>query len=550
MKGNKNLLKILLKTISKSKLMTCVTLVMIALSVISMILPPLVLENIINRLTNMKSIPLFIIGLYFGFIAIAGLLDAGQNVMITVFGQRITHGLRSAMCEKLYHLHTSFFTNNPSGKTTSRFINDVDAIDSLFTKGIISMFADICKVMGILGVIFYKSTGLGIIMAVVLPLIFLFTRVVQKKMLKAQVDNRIAIGKVNNHLPETVSNIRMIQTLYRQKYMEKKYDRYIQESYSAMDRSNFYDSVYSPIIIFISACVISAMMICASFGGHIQEFFGITVGTAVAIIAYVGKIFSPLESIGMEIQNIQSAVAGVKRINELLQEKERHIPSTTLKENLFPSSNPVSICFEDVAFSYGDEHLVLDNICFNVNAGEDVIFTGRTGAGKSTIFRLLLGLYTPNKGSVLINGVDAKQIPDKEKRRIFGYVEQSFKPVPGTIADQISIHDMSISRDQIEKAAKLVDLHDSILSLPQRYDTPLKDSSLSQGQLQLLSIARAVVTSPKVMLLDEITANLDSDTENKIMTALQEVSKGRAVMSISHRPDIISKETRIIHIEG
>ncbi len=548
MKTKNNLGIILRRILSVSKLMTMLTVIIIAGAILTALFPPLILERVIDNLTAGQQILFNLALLYFGFLALSGLLEAGQNVMITVFGQRITHGLRSEMCAKLHRLPASYFTRNESGKITSRFVNDVDVVDSLFTNGIISMFADTCKVVSILAVIFYKSMGLGLIMILVTPILFAMTRLFQKKMLRAQLDNRVAIGKVNNHLPETIRNIRMIQTLFRQKYMEQKYDDYIQESYRAMDKSNLYDSVYSPIVIFIGSCVIAVMMIGSSLGGQVQQFFGITVGTAVAMIAYVGKVFEPLESIGMEIQNIQSAVAGVKRINEFLREPEREATDAAL-DKMSESNNIPCICFDHVNFSYDNESIVLNDLCFTVDDGETVTFTGRTGAGKSTIFRLLLGLYQPDQGRVLVNGMDAAKIPDVQKRKLFGYVEQSFHAVPGTVAEQISLYDPAISREQIENAAKLVGLHENIVSLSKGYDTPIEDAAFSQGQLQLLSIARAIAASPKIMLLDEITANLDSDTENRIIEALEHASKGRTVLSISHRLHEHTGSQRIIQLD-
>lgn len=549
MKTKNNLGIILRRTISASKLMIGLTGIIIIGAILTALFPPLILERVINSLTAGQQMPLNLALLYFGFLALSGLLEAGQNVMITVFGQRITHGLRSEMCAKLHRLPTSYFTRNESGKITSRFVNDVDVIDSLFTNGIISMFVDTCKVVSILAVIFYKSTGLGLIMILVTPVLFAMTRLFQKRMLKAQLDNRVAIGKVNNHLPETIRNIRMIQTLSRQKYMEQKYDDYIQESYSAMDKSNLYDSIYSPIIIFIGSCVIAVMMVCSSVGGQVQQLFGITVGTAVAMIAYVGKVFEPLESIGMEIQNIQSAVAGVKRINEFLREPEREATDEITAKKITELNNNSCIRFDYVNFSYDKESIVLNDLCFTVDDGENVMFTGRTGAGKSTIFRLLLGLYKPDQGRVLVNGMDAAKIPDTEKRKLFGYVEQSFHPVPGTVAEQISLYDPTISREQVKNAAKLAGLHENIVLLSKGYDTLLEDAAFSQGQLQLLSIARAVAASPKIMLLDEITANLDSDTEHRILEALEHASKGRTVLSISHRLHEHTHDRRIIQLD-
>lgn len=546
MKHKNGLGLVLHKTISRCKATTFLTVVLITLSIGVALFPPLVLERIVNQLSAQRTVPLLLPLTYFGLLALSGLLESGQNVMITAFGQKMTHGLRSELCAKLGRLPAAYFTQHEPGKITSRFVNDVDVVDSLFTNGIISMIVDAFKVLSILSVIFYKSRGLGILMILVTPVLFAMTRLFQKRMLKAQIANRVAVSKVNNHVPETIRNIRTIHTLFRQKYMEQKYDDYIEESYRAMDQSNLYDSIYSPIVIFVSSCVIALMMIFAASGGEMQQFFGISVGTAVAIIAYVGKMFEPLESIGMEIQNIQSAVAGVKRINEFLQETERVMPEGG--KSRCTSADPV-ICFDHVDFGYDNKTAVFQDLCFSVRSGETVTLVGRTGAGKSTALRLLLGLYSPRRGRVLVEGIDATRISDTEKRKLFGYVEQSFCLVSGTVAEQISLFDASISRQQVETAAKLVGLHEIILELEQGYNTPAEKAAFSQGQFQLLSIARAVVAEPKILLLDEITANLDSETERHILNALERACKGRTVLSISHRLHEHTYNQRLVEID-
>lgn len=531
----RGLVAVLKKIIREEIMLTTGLVITITGSICFALIPPLILEHVINRFTSGQQVTLQLALLYFAIIAVSNIFDAVKEVLITVFGQKVTRGLRHVMCAKISSLSASYFSKNAVGTITSRFVNDVDTIESLFDNGIIGMFADACTVISILLVIFLKSTGLGILMLFVTPLIFLMTRLFQKRMLEAQIENRIAIGKVNNHVPETIRNIRMIHSFYKQKYMEQKYDDYIQESYQAVEKSNLYDSVYSPIIIFISSCVISVMMILSSMGGGIQTFFGMSVGTAVAIIAYVGKVFEPIESIGMEIQNIQSAVAGVKRIDEFLNEPDNWKTDTSITCTKVLHEKSFDICFDKVKFGYDVDNIILDEFSCVIQPGENVTLVGRTGAGKSTIFRLLLGLYRPLSGSVKIFGEDACQIPDTQKRKLFGYVEQSFQMVSGTVADQIALFDETITREQIENAAKLVGLHETILALKAGYDTVGDECMFSCGQLQLLSIARAVVADPAIMLLDEITANLDANTQQNVLNALRRASQNRTVISISHR---------------
>lgn len=554
---NNRIVKIVVTTLKKHIIMSFSTLIFITGAVVTSLIPPLILEKMVDELTIGSMPAVRSIVLYMFFIALAGIMESGQNVVIIALGQKITHGVRSAMCKKLTRMKTEYFVDNEAGKTASYFVNDVDAVDSLFTNGIVSMFADACKVVSIIAIIFVKSVGLGIIIVILTPVLMIMTRQFQKRMLAAQIKNRIAIAKVNNHVPETIKNIRTIKNLALERYMEQKYDKYIEESYKATDKSNLYDSIYSPIIIFISSFVVAILMVFSSFGGIFSSFFGITVGSAVAIISYVGKVFDPLESIGMEIQNIQSAIAGIERINEYMRSAEdeyrvnnnpnssitndsnnHNSTSTTDNNNLdsrFANNSNNIIEFRNVSFSYDGNNNVLNNYSLSIEKGERVVLSGRTGVGKSTIFRLIMGLYEPQKGQILIKGKEAHTISEDERRKIFGYVEQQFHPVTGSIKDQITLHDDSYTMEEIIDAAKIAGIHDVIMLLKDGYDTLYEKAELSQGQMQLLQVARAVVSDPEIMLLDEMTANLDSNTEKNILNALLNASKGRTVISISHR---------------
>lgn len=516
----------------------------IAGSVVTALLPPLVLEKGVNLIAQKENIPLALALLYLALIVAADLFESAQGASIMIFGQKLTHGLRSELCSKLSRLGTGYFTSHDSGSTASVFVNDADTIDALYSDGIIGMIADSFKIISILIIIFTKCLGLGLILLCVIPLLFIMTRLFQKNMLGAQSDNRTAIAKVNNHIPETIRNIRMIHVFRREKYMEDKYDDYISESYDAVNRSNFYDSIYSPIILLIQAVVVAVMMVGAAQGSVVQSFFGLSVGSAVAVIAYVGKIFAPLESIGMEIQNVQSAVAGIKRINDFLSMEE--MPE--VKKVSLPDGAEKSIRFDKVSFGYDKDVPVLQNYSFEISQGENVTFVGRTGAGKSTIFRLLTGLYDPQEGNIRIAGINPTVIADEDRRRLYGLVEQKFAVVPGTVADQITLYDKTIGSDAVNEALDLVGLLDVVNGLEKGPDTEMKEGLFSQGQLQLLAIARAVVTSPDILLLDEITANLDSSTEMQVLSALKKVAGKRTVLSISHRYSDVMKDERLITV--
>lgn len=509
----------------------------VAGAIVTALLPPWILGSIVDTITAGNAVPVALVILYFAFTVLTGLTESLREGLLTVFGQKITHALRSSMMEKYTNLTAGELTKQEPGTIVSRFVGDVDTVENLFTSGIISMFADACKIISILVVIWLKNRGLAIVLLILLPFLYWFTRTVQKNMLKAQIENRRAVGRASGHVPETLHNIRTIHTLGKERYMEQRYDEYIAESYRAVDRTNFYDAIYSPVILILNAIVVAVVMLFSASGNaKVLTLFGMSAGTAVAVINYISQIFTPVESLGMEIQTIQSAVAGVHRINEFyaleeLPERVRNLetPVVTEEETPFVELQNVTFAYED------DSRKILHHLSFKVYPGEQVTLSGRTGAGKSTVFKLLLGLYQPGEGKVLIQGRDAIQIPENEKRSLYGYVEQTFHRVPGTVKDQITLYDDSFTMEEVREAARIAGLDATIEQLEKGYDTPCTQEIFSQGQWQLLSIARAAVAKPKLLLLDEITANLDAQTEEEVLQALKRASEGRTVISISHR---------------
>ncbi|MCI6470525.1 MAG: ABC transporter ATP-binding protein/permease [Lachnospiraceae bacterium] len=509
----------------------------VAGAIVTALLPPWILGNIVDTITAGNAVPVALVILYFAFTVLTGLTESLREGLLTVFGQKITHALRGSMMDKYTNLTAGELTKQEPGTIVSRFVGDVDTVEHLFTSGIISMFADACKIISILVVIWLKNRGLAIVLLILLPFLYWFTRTVQKNMLKAQIENRRAVGRASGHVPETLHNIRTIHTLGKERYMEQRYDEYIAESYRAVDRTNFYDAIYSPVILILNAIVVAfVMLFSASGNAKVLTLFGMSAGTAVAVINYISQIFTPVESLGMEIQTIQSAVAGVHRINEFyaleeLPERVRNleIPVVTEEEMPFVELQNVTFAYED------DSRKILHHLSFQVYPGEQVTLSGRTGAGKSTVFKLLLGLYQPGEGKVLIQGRDAFQIPENEKRSLYGYVEQTFHRVPGTVKDQITLYDDSFTMEEVREAARIAGLDATIEQLEKGYDTLCTSEIFSQGQWQLLSIARAAVAKPKLLLLDEITANLDAQTEEEVLQALKRASEGRTVISISHR---------------
>ena len=456
-------------------------------------------------------------------------MSGAQESLLVLSGQKMTHALRSEMSRKLMLLPADTLVSQNPGEIAARFSGDVDAVEALFTSGIIRMAADACRILSIMAVIAVKNAGLALILLLVLPLFAVFTRHVQKRTLAAQLDNRRAVAAVSGQVPETLHNIRTIRLLGLEDYMERRYDRRIGESYAAVERTNFYDAIYSPVVLLLNAAVVGAVMLLSASGkAEILTLFGMSVGTSVTVIGYISRIFAPIESLGTEIQTIQSAMAGVKRIDAFLAQPERTIPEER------GSAARGDVVLSHVTFGYGDKH-VLSDFSMTVKQGEQVTLVGRTGAGKSTVFKLLLGLYPPESGSVTVGGRDVSEIADGERRACIGCVEQHFSRVPGTVLDQITLGDARITEEMAKNAARLAGIDTAIESLPEGYDTVCTDGLFSQGERQLLAIARAAAADPAVLLLDEITANLDAQTEARVLEALRRASEGRTVLSVSHR---------------
>ena len=569
---------VIFMTVKRQKYLSAGIFCAVVGAILLALVPPLILARIVDTITAGKTAACSFLLLYFAALAAAGFLESAREGLLTVFGQKITHALRSALMEKFTTLTADEMSRQEPGALVSRFVGDVDTVGNLFTSGLISMFADACKIISILVVIWFQNRGLTLVLLVLLPFLFWFTRHVQKNMLAAQIENRRAVGRASNHVPETLHNIRTIHCLGKENYMEQRYDRYIGESYQAMERTNFYDAVYSPVILILNAVVVAAVMLLSASGNpQVLKLFGMSAGTAVAVINYISQIFGPVESLGMEIQTIQSAIAGIHRINEFfaleeLEEKNSMegfaaaVADKSETENRSSDENTAKagaetektgwtgedraealpfVEFRDVVFGY-DEHIVLNHVSFKVMDGDQVTLAGRTGAGKSTILKLLLGLYEPQSGEVLIHGVPAAQIKEEERRKLFGYVEQTFHMVPGTVREEITLFDPAITEAQVHAAAELTGLKEAIERLENGYDTVCTPELFSQGQWQLLSIARAAAADPSLLLLDEITANLDAETEKAVLQALKRVVGNRTVVSISHR--ISAEMGRIIAV--
>ncbi|WP_312288691.1 ABC transporter ATP-binding protein [Terrisporobacter sp.] len=422
-KTNSKVVKLIIKVFKEYKLLTFLLFFIIIGTIGFSLATPQVLKYIIDDYLTVggKSL-LFPSLLYFATIVLLGIFNFGKEGIITIFGQKIIRKIKEEMMIKLEKIPIGYLSTNESGSVVSRFSNDVEAVGSLFTSGIVSMFVDAFKIIGIVISIWIFSYKLAILVLFIIPAVYFLTREFQKKMLKAQKLYRVLTAKVNNHIPESINNIQMIKSFAKEEYMENKYVDYLDKSYEAMDKINFYDSIFSPIILVLRAVVIAIVVILSS---DYLSFLGISIGTVAAAIELINNIFTPIENLGMELQNIQQSIAGIYRIDEFLNEKEETKKKVDYTYEKIINSN-LDIELKDVNFNYEEGENILENVNLSIKHKESVTFAGRTGSGKTTLFKLILGLLEPSSGSVTLSNVKVSEIPNYEKRKIFGYVEQSF----------------------------------------------------------------------------------------------------------------------------
>ena len=524
-------------------LLTVVLIAVIVASIVLALLPPYILGLIVDELVAKNASVLTPAILYVAAVFGQGLAGAGQEAAIAIFGQKVTHKLRSAMAAKLDRLPAAYFHEHDAGAISARIVNDVDAIEALFASGIVGMITDVFQVIGIVIAIFLESTGLGILVLIALPVVALWTRWIQKTTREARRDARSAIARESAQIPETLRCLRMVQLMGAERFMEGRYGKAVDDGFAAQTRSNFCDAVYSPVVISLSSLVIALMMGLAGSGGAWAAFFGVSVGGAVTAINYVGNVFTPISDIGMEIQSIQDAGAAISRIGELLEAPEEKLPEKTGAED-----RQAAVALSHVTFGYKKDAPVLEDFSLSVAPGERVTLMGRTGAGKSTVLNLVMGLYQPDSGTVSVFGEPAGSFAADERRKTLGYVEQGFRRIQGTVLDELTLGDPRVTEEQAKAALEHVGLWESVLALPEGLATPCTQGTFSEGQFQLLGIARAIVFDPPLLLLDEVTSHLDPATEAQVLSALDAAAEGRTTISVSHRLAAAGHGGRIVHI--
>jgi ATP-binding cassette, subfamily B, multidrug efflux pump len=537
-----------IKTSCKEKILYIIFLIVaIVVGIVMQLIPPQILKSIIdNNISKGVYDGLWKLSLYYLLaVVISGVADFVREFMMAVVGQDILLNIRMNMAKKLSKLPISYFSNNAVGEIMSKFTQDVDAVGTLFTSGLIGILSDGLKTVGIIISIYILSPKLALYVLLLIPIIYLIARFFKSNTFKAQMNARIAVGHINGLVQEIFNGIRTIKIFGMENYFISDFQEPLNQNLEAVHKTSTLDSIFPCIMQILRAIVITIVVIVAAPKG--LGTLGISIGSIAAVVDLISRMLAPIEAIAVEFQTIQEAASGIERINEFDREEEEIRYIKEIPEMI----KNFSISVENVSFSYENGKEIVRNISFEVKAGMKVALVGRTGAGKSTILNLVAGLYRPKEGSIKIGGIDPFEMPFEMRRRTIGIVPQTFPIYDGTVREAITLYDETITEEEVIAAAKSVGLHEDIMKLPRGYDTFIGEGEIkfSHGQYQLLSLACALVCNPPILLLDEVTSGLDSITEAKIFKAIREVSQDRTILTISHRISGIIDADEVIFLE-
>jgi ATP-binding cassette, subfamily B, multidrug efflux pump len=483
-----------------------------------------------------------IILILFGTLIIQGLLQYVMTYLTQWVGQKTIFDLRMELFEHLQKLAMKFFDKNPVGRLVTRLTNDVEVLNEMFSSGIVMVFADVFTIAGILIFMFSLSWQLTLIaLSVIIPLAYA-TIIFRKKVRVAYRDVRILVARMNSFLQEHISGILVVKIFNKEKKMLKDFEDINLEHTKANIRSVFYYSVFFPVVELIGA--VSAGLIIWYGGGQVIQQ-AITIGILISFLQYAEMFFRPIRDLSEKYNIMQTAMASSERIFHLIDEKV----SISDPEHPVELKNVKGqIEFKNVSFAYVKEDYVLKNISLNIKQGERVAFVGATGAGKTTIMNLLCRFYDVQKGEILVDGINVKDITKENLRRNIGLVIQDIFLFSGSVEENISLGNKDISFDRIRDSARIIGIDKFIERLPQKYKQNVKERgvTLSQGQRQLITFARALAYDPKILILDEATSSVDTHSEILIQQAIEKLMQGRTSIIIAHRLSTIQKCDKII----
>jgi ATP-binding cassette subfamily B protein len=483
-------------------------------------------------------------------------LEFTQTWLLQLTGQRIMFDMRTRIYEHLQRLDLRFYDRNPVGRLMTRVTTDVDVINDLFTSGVVSVFGDVFTLAGIMIVLLSMDWRLALVTFAVLPLIVVVTQWFRRNVRESYRTVRMWIARINAYLQEHITGMATVQLFRREARAYKRFDEINEAHRTANVESIFFYAVFYPAIELVGAL---ATALTIWFGGRWVLQGGLTLGSLVAFLLYSQRFFRPISDMSEKFNILQAAMASSERIFKLLDEPVK-IQSPVVVESTGLSRRSAQreggaghIVFDRVWFAYGktesgEEDYVLRDVSFEVRPGERVGIVGATGAGKSTLINLLLRFYDVSRGTIRVDGVDVRQMPLADLRGLFSLVLQDVHLFTGTIADNIRLGATAISDEAVRRAAAAVHAHSFIERLPRGYDAPVAErgATLSVGQKQLLSFARALAFDPRILVLDEATSSVDTETEILIRDALQVLMAGRTTIAIAHRLSTIQDMDKIL----
>ncbi len=511
-----------------------------AFSVIQPFLTKVAIDRYIRN-NNLEGLN-YIAGAYILTLIMVFILSFGQTYLINVMGQKIMRDLRMEIFRHLQKLDVSFFDKNPVGRLMTRVTTDVDALNELFTSGVISIFDDICMLTGIVIMLFWLNYKLALAVFLVLPFLVLVTLLFKIKVRDSYRKVRTAIARINAFLNENLTGTAVVQIFGQEIKQYLGFTRINQKHLDANLQSIFYYAIFYPLLQFISA---SAIALIVWYGG-LQAIAGtLTLGTLVAFIQYSERFFRPISDLSEKYTILQSAMASSERIFGLLDTQASIVSPAQPKAKTVQQGG---IEFRNVHFSYKTGEPVLRDISFKVEPGEKVAVVGATGAGKSTMIALLSRFYDVEQGAIFVDGENVKNFDLQGLRRSIGIVLQDVFLFSGSVSENIRLGNREIADEQVRKATETVHAARFINKLELRFETEVgeRGASISVGQKQLLAFARALAYDPRILVLDEATSSIDTETEMLIRDALGKLLAGRTSIIIAHRLSTIQKADRII----
>ena len=503
---------------------------LLATTVIKSVIPLVASHFIDQYLSNLNQLAVTVLLAYYGLYILQTLVQYVGNLLFARVSYSIVRDIRRDAFANMEKLGMSYFDKTPAGSIVSRLTNDTETISDMFSGILSSFISAVFIFLTTLYTMLVLDFRLTALVLLFLPLIFLLVNLYRKKSVKIIDKTRSLLSDINSKLAENIEGIRIIQAFNQEKRLQAEFDEINQEHLVYAYRSVALDALFlRPAMSLLKLLGYAVLM---AYFGYRGLYLGITAGTMYAFIQYINRLFDPLIEVTQNFSTLQTSMVSAGRVFALIDEKT-YEPLHKDGEAKIQEGN---IRFEHVCFSYDGKHPILDDISFSVNKGETIAFVGHTGSGKSSIINVLMRFYEFQSGRVLLDDVDIRDYSQEELRKNIGLVLQEPFLYHGTIKSNIAMY-QDISDEQVQAAAAFVDADSFIQDLPQGYDSPVSErgSSFSTGQRQLLAFARRVASQPKILILDEATANIDSETESLVQASLAKMRQGRTTIAIAHR---------------